>query len=231
MRRRRRFCSGTPRPTCARRKAASNVHRAVGACGTRCDRTPRIISRNASASSITSRTGNGLARAASAASRRSPDKPRQILLRGQQHEVLRRRRAPSGLAPRPPCSDGDRQSLCARATADAGLGKRREEFLRIADAGKSQHLAPARARRRWPGRVRGGRGRSRRCAGARARQSAASAVGRPDDDERLRLRDLRFQRRAQRPAGMTRPLPMPRRPSTTRWRDPWPAPGSETHRP
>ena len=97
---------------------------------------------------------------------------------------------------------------------DAGLRRGGKKLLRIADAGKGQHLAPLQRRR-----------------GARIGHQPAMQTGKParagggDDvagaaalahhQQRVGARELRVERRAQRPGGKHAPLPMPRRPSTT----------------
>ena len=83
------------------------------------------------------------------------------------------------------------------ADRDARLGERSEEFLRIANAGKSEYVASAQG---------GDRGvvgfepavEDRDVVAASALHDGVEAVGPAHDDERVRFRNLRFQRRPQR---------------------------------
>ena len=87
-----------------------------------------------------------------------------------------------------------------RSDRDAGVGQRREELLRIADAGKSQDAAAAdRGNKAGIGPQLGRKDRN--IPHSRGRDDIRSPRGRPHHDQRMRPHKLRLKRRAQRSGG------------------------------
>ena len=145
---------------------------------------------------MTSRTGNALARAASASSCGSPAMRIDVLFGGDEHQTL-------GLRPGNQIRRFRRRVTVVIGKAgsfgdiDAGRGERGKELFRIADTGKGQRLAAADRRDHAAIGLKPGV-ENRESVPARALDHRRRAVGRTDDDQRLGAVKLQAERRPQR---------------------------------